>query len=187
MRRAHIRLQSTASIQSILESSACPFLSSVSAHSYAFPDVLPRRLYTLAHLSMFCYESGFENYVPRRAAPDGCNIDDPKTLNNLIRVSKFYEPNPKYLELIQENSFTIEMRKQLTEWMFEVCCWKLNVTFISCSISSSSWSNDFIRGNLLMLFASLTALLHLIVTTTIALSIVLCVTTLVTHSVRYSI
>lgn len=69
---------------------------------------------------MFCYESGFENYVPRRASPDGVNIDDPKTLNNLIRVSKFYEPNPKYLEIIQNNSFSIEMRKQLTEWMFEI-------------------------------------------------------------------
>jgi hypothetical protein len=91
--------------------------------------VLPRRLNTVPFLSMFCYESGFENYVPRRAAPDGCNIDDPKTLNNLIRVSKFYEPNPKYLELIQKNSFTIEMRKQLTEWMFEVCrsfSWLIN-------------------------------------------------------------
>ncbi|XP_063677841.1 G1/S-specific cyclin-D3-like [Bolinopsis microptera] len=92
----------------------------MSQPNYSFPDVLPRRLNTLSYLSMFCYESGFENYVPRRAAPDGCNIDDPKTLNNLIRVSKFYEPNPKYLELIQKNNFTIEMRKQLTEWMFEI-------------------------------------------------------------------
>ena len=69
---------------------------------------------------MFCYESEFENYVPRRAAPDGCNIDDPATLKNLIGVSKFYEPNPRYLDVIQRNSFSIEMRKQLTEWMFEV-------------------------------------------------------------------
>ena len=69
---------------------------------------------------MFCYESGLENYVPRRASPDGCNIDDPKTLNNLVRVSKFYQPNPKYLETIQKNDFTVNMRKQVTEWMFEV-------------------------------------------------------------------
>ena len=69
---------------------------------------------------MFCYEAGIENYVPRRASPDGCNIDDPKTLKNLIRVSKFYQPNPRYLETVQKNGFTIEMRKRLTEWMFEV-------------------------------------------------------------------
>ena len=93
---------------------------SVSNNSYVF-RCAPTPSKHSTPLSMFCYESGFENYVPRRAAPDGCNIDDPKTLNNLIRVSKFYEPNPKYLELTQKNSFTIEMRKQLTEWMFEVC------------------------------------------------------------------
>ena len=101
---------------------------------------------------MFCYESGFENYVPRRAAPDGCNIDDPKTLNNLIRVSKFYEPNPKYLELIQKNNFTIEMRKQLTEWMFEVCRLNFNVRPFSCLLLSVLDRNK----HLLLLDVSLT-------------------------------
>ena len=70
---------------------------------------------------MFCYEAGFNgNYVPRRASPDGVNIDDPKTLNNLLRVSSFYQPEPRYLETMQQNHFTQEMRRQLTEWMFEV-------------------------------------------------------------------
>ena len=70
---------------------------------------------------MFCYESSLNGfYEPRRASPDGCNIDDDKTLNNLLRVSTFYRPDPKYLETKQENCFTESMRSQLTEWMFGV-------------------------------------------------------------------
>eukprot|EP00116_Pleurobrachia_bachei_P006000 sb/3466262/ len=88
------------------------------AHNAALYFCLLRGKFDL--LSMLCYESGLENYVPRRASPDGCNIDDPKTLNNLVRVSKFYQPNPKYLETIQKNEFTVNMRKQVTEWMFEI-------------------------------------------------------------------
>ena len=70
---------------------------------------------------MFCYESSLNGfYEPRRASPDGCNIDDDKTLNNLLRVSTFYRPDPNYLETKQENCFTESMRSQLTEWMFGV-------------------------------------------------------------------
>lgn len=70
---------------------------------------------------MFCYESSLNGfYEPRRASPDGCNIDDAKTLNNLLRVSTFYTPDPKYLELKQENGFTVSMRRVLTVWMLGV-------------------------------------------------------------------
>jgi len=70
---------------------------------------------------MFCYESSLNGfYEPRRASPDGCNIDDDKTLNNLLRVSTFYRSDPKYLETKQENCFTESMRSQLTEWMFGI-------------------------------------------------------------------
>ena len=70
---------------------------------------------------MFCYESSLSGVCePRRASPDGCNIDDAKTLCNLLRVSTFYEPDPKYLELKQENGFTESMRRELIDWMFAV-------------------------------------------------------------------
>lgn len=70
---------------------------------------------------MFCYEAGFNgNYVPRRASPDGVNINDPKTLSNLLRVSSFYQPDPRYLETMQQNHFTGKMRRRLTEWMWEI-------------------------------------------------------------------
>ena len=69
---------------------------------------------------MFCYEAGFGTYALRRASPDGVNIDDPKTLKNLLKVSQFYRPDPDYLTTVQRNGFTKEMRQRLTEWMFEV-------------------------------------------------------------------
>lgn len=68
---------------------------------------------------MFCYESSLDGfYEPRRASPDGCNINDDKTLNNLLRVSNFYRPDPKYLETKQEYCFTERMRCQLIDWMY---------------------------------------------------------------------
>ena len=70
---------------------------------------------------MFCYESSLNGfYEPKRASPDGCNIDDDKTLCNLLRVSSFYQPDPEYLSTKQQNGFTESMRSQLTEWMFGV-------------------------------------------------------------------
>ena len=82
---------------------------------------------------MFCYESSLNgHYEPRRASPDGVNIDDAKTLNNLLRVSTFYQPDPKYLETKQENGFTESMRRLLTDWMFGVSILDL----LNCSCSS---------------------------------------------------
>ena len=70
---------------------------------------------------MFCYESSLNGfYKPKRASPDGCNIDDDKTLSNLLRVSSFYQPDPQYLSTKQHNGFTESMRSQLVEWMFGV-------------------------------------------------------------------
>ena len=68
---------------------------------------------------MICYESSLSGfYEPSRASPDGVNIDDAKTLNKLIRVSTFYQPDHRYMETTQEHVFTEFMRRQPTDWMF---------------------------------------------------------------------
>lgn len=86
---------------------------------------------------MFCYESSLDGfYEPRRASPDGCNINDDKTLNNLLRVSNFYRPDPKYLETKQEYCFTERMRCQLIDWMYGVSSHFLCCFFLAIFITS---------------------------------------------------
>ena len=69
---------------------------------------------------MFCYETT-GSYELRHASPDGVNLEDDKTLSNLLRMSEFYQPSPDYIETKQENGFTHHIRNKLVTWMFEVC------------------------------------------------------------------
>lgn len=65
---------------------------------------------------MFCYETS-GSYEPRHASPDGVNLNDDKTLSNLLRVSEFYQPTPDYIETIQKNGFPCLWRQKVTHWM----------------------------------------------------------------------
>ncbi|XP_062511598.1 G1/S-specific cyclin-D2-like [Corticium candelabrum] len=57
----------------------------------------------------------------RRSNPRDRMLDGRRVMENLLGSEDRVIPNPKYIEMVQQSRMTEGMRRQVVEWMLEVC------------------------------------------------------------------